>query len=888
MSPKDAAHKDAAPIVEGQVAPLSDPWLFIADLDAVLKTESLPAAIIQTVLAALLALPEIDGAWFLRADQDGRLSEAASGREYPLECAELARSAWRAGTPHTSSWAAAIPLRSGAGCHGLVVVRAGHPHVFARSWRTASLSLLASVIGGALETVERRAALDHTRRLYQTLFACVDKLLTARAQDRALRLLCAALVDSGLFVAAGVGIVGANGVHRHIAAAAKRNAQALRTASLVYVKGQPNRPLTFDAWESGQTVVANRYFSNPRFAPAYWLAEKLGFQSIAALVIPRGGKPWATLSVCAATENYFDDVLIQLLERMTEMVGRVLDELDLKATLRAEREAQRRIAREDVLTSLPNRRAFHEELAARMARSARAGASLTVAMLDLNGFKQINDRWGHAAGDHILRAVGSRIRTVLRESDFSGRLGGDEFALILDGFLALPDSADQELEAFCGRLQRAVSAPVTLSSGQVAHVWLCAGFAALSPEDSSADILLRRADRALYDAKAENGERGRFWRVFRDQNLAPGRPIDSWRLLQNGALETHFQPVLDLEDGRVSMMEALARLRDGAETILPAKFLPQMSLEERSLLFCKVLEASIETIARLTRDGCQVSVSVNLDGQVLLLERTLPAITKTLAAHDVPAARLILEILETHEFFNLEEARSQIRAVRAAGIRIALDDVGAGHSSLLKIRDLPLDIVKLDRDFVSRLAEQPDGLIFIATLQTMTAMLGMRLIVEGAEDGLVVEALRFVGVRHVQGYGVARPMDGQAVAEWLRAHRPHSLSSAPRSLLGAYAVHARWVRALEVCPVPAATLAPLLRADIACLGEFFAGAGAGLAPVRLAYEKLAAATRMAMIDRPAIMAASLAFRQQMIGALRPGAGEPFKTRRALVSAHPPS
>jgi diguanylate cyclase (GGDEF)-like protein len=867
----------------------TDPWDFIVWMNGILSGENSHTDLMQTVRTALLEIPDLAGAWIGKIEYEGRPVRAVDIAVCPEHHRDLVNNAWRTGKPQMASLAAALPLRGRTVCHGLLVLQANRPGFLGSTWSAQTLSHLASLIGNALDSFGERAVLERTRILYQTLFSGVDRLLATRSEGQALRLLCKTLVDSGLFVSAGVGIVGAGGVHRHIAAAARRNVRALRTASLVYAKGQQRRPLTFDAWETSKTVVANTYLSNPRFEPTYELAETLGFRSIAALIIHRGGAPWGIISVSAAEENFFDRDLIELLERLTGMVGRVLDELDLKATLRAERETQRRIAREDMLTALPNRRAFHEVLTARLKQAAQTGAGLTVAMLDLNGFKQINDQWGHAAGDHVLRTVGGRIRAVLREADFAGRLGGDEFALIMDGFPGPRHSADDEAHegtaGFCERLQRVVSAPLMLPNGRTAHVTLCAGFAASSPDTPDADALLRRADRALYEAKAESGRDGRFWRVYRDRDAGRDWPLDIWSLLQNGALVAHFQPVLDLEDGRIIAIEALARLRDagggggdgnGGGLIPPAKFLPHMTVDERFLLFCKILEAGMDQLARLDADGHEMCVSVNLDGEVLLREKMLPYIKKTLTRRRMAPARLVLEILETHEFFSLTQANSQIKALQAMGVRIALDDVGAGHSSLLKVRDLPLDILKLDRNFVSRLREQPDDLVFIATLQTLTAALRMLLVVEGAEDEVVIGALRIVGVRHVQGYAIARPMDGPALMNWLRDYRPRQVPAAPTSLLGAYALHWRWLRAMEFCQGHEATLTSLLRSDLLRLSEFFAGPGAVHEAVREAYEKLRLLMQEEVIDLPAILSASLVFRHRMIEALAQRPGQPGK------------
>jgi len=884
------------------VAAKTDPWHFLLRLNQILTAETTPLAMMQGVLDALHDVPEIEASWIARPDAEGGVTPLAWSGQFAAEHADCIRninvihgpysggpagrawrsgqpeivddrsrdpsvSIWRPGTPHLNYRAvAAVPLRGRSGHHSLLVMYSNVHSFFSSVWTTDLLAHLAALIGNALENREKHAALQRAQRLYQTLFNGADKLLSMKSEGRLLRQLCNTLVAGGLFVSAGVGVVGADGRHRHVAAAAKRNAHAhaLRMASFPYAKGQRERPLTLDAWEAGKTLIANEYFSNPRFTPTYPVARKLGFKSIAALIIRRGGAPWGVMSVSAGEENYFDDELIQLLERMAALVGHALDELDLKATLRREREAQSRIARQDSLTGLPNRLAFQERLQDAVTRGVECG----IGMIDLDDFKQINDQWGHAAGDHVLLVIGQRIRAILPETDFIARLGGDEFALILDSPAALPTQWPEAVEAFCGRLRDEISAPVRLPNGESLYISLSAGFT-LHPLDNVApDLLIRHADMALYAAKSAKGQSGRFWRVHRDPRLGTDEQSYNRFLLRKGAVEVHFQPVLNLDDEKIIAVEALARLRDGAAISQPSKFLPDLTLEDRCLLFRQVLDASLAQLLELDKAGLSINVSVNLDAQVLLLDTTLPYLKKVLAKTGIAPARLVLEILETHDFLDLKRAAAQIEAVRAIGLRTALDDLGAGYSSILKIRELPLDVVKLDRAFVGGLREQPDDLIFISIIQTLTASMGIKLIVEGVEDEPVLDALRMVGVRHVQGYVVAPPMPGGALAGWLRNYRPRRASKTPETLLGAYALHTNWIRAFEFWRLQEPMLTHLHRANPFSLRDYFAGPGACHRAARDAYQALEALLCAESPRRGTIQEAAANFRGELVTALK--------------------
>jgi len=499
---------------ELQMIDSADPWQMLMRLCDILGADSAPETMMSDILAALRNIPDIEACWYGPGDEHGWARHFGTLDIIGDWQADPRAATWPACAADLKIEAAAAVKLRGRGHGSLLVIYSATKNFFPEVWNAAFLAHLSVLIGNALESRETRAALQRAQHLYQTLFNGADILLSPKSESTVLKRLCKTIVDSGLFVSAGVGTVSASGMHRHVAAAARKNVRALRMARFQIVENQPRRPLAMDAWLADKTLIENNYFSNPRHEVMYGLARKLGFRSVAAMIIRRGGVRWAVMSVSAAETNYFDNELIYLLERMAGMVGHMLDELDLKAALRAEREIQSRIARQDALTRLPNRLAFDEQLAGAMARAVRQGAKAGIAMLDLDGFKQINDQWGHAAGDHVLCVAGGRMRAMLREVDFIARLGGDEFALILEGWVSPPERWAAVIEAFCNRLKEAVSAPVTLPNGEDVVISLSAGFTLFPSGDLAPDMLVRRADIALYAAKSAKGETGRFWRIY--------------------------------------------------------------------------------------------------------------------------------------------------------------------------------------------------------------------------------------------------------------------------------------------------------------------------------------------------------------------------------------
>jgi diguanylate cyclase (GGDEF)-like protein len=875
----------------------TDPWAFFLRLNRILTADTSYDTLINDFLSLLHTVPEIESSWFGRADANGKIQ--ASIAKGPFEehfsdtpsLSELVHGphnnpsarAWRTGEPqYTSDWvndptltafqeyaeelkrasSAAIPLRGRAGPHSILAIYSNKKGFFPDVWNVEFLAQLGAVLGNALENREKHAVLSRTQQLYQTLFIGASDMLSSKTDKQIVKLLCKNLVDSGLFASAAVGQVGKDNKHFHLATMARHNPRFLRNAVFQHVKGETCAPLSVLAWEAGRTMVANHYRNDPRFKPVLHIAQKVGFESVAAFVIQRNGKRWAVMSATADEPDFFDDELVKLLDQLTSMVGHRLDELDLKAALRAEREAQSQIARHDALTALPNQLAFDEHLRGSMARAVRHKTIAGVGLIDIDRFKQFNESWGTAAGDIVLREVASRLRKMLREIDFVARTGGDEFALIMEDW-----SWTHDIEGLCARLHEVLNAPITIAKDVTVQITISAGFTLYPMDNGSARQLLNHASMALFAARASRGRFEKFWRLYMDIADGTKDQFAGRTLLSRGALKVHYQPVMNLRSGKIVSVEALARLDDGSRLIMPAKFLKDLLLDDRALLFRQVLETALAQIKRWDGEGIHLNVSVNVDAQILLLDRTLPYLTKLLEESKLEPRRLVLEILETHDFVDLQRARVQLEAIRDLGVRIALDDLGAGYSSILKIRELPLDVVKLDRKFIASLSQQPDDLMFISVFQTLTKSLDMDLVVEGVETEDVMDALRMMGAHQAQGYFITKPMSAAQLSVWLHAFEPVAQPKEPTALLGAYAVHLTWLRAFQFARTEEALLTHLRTHDPFPLRQFLAENGYLDQPLGHAYLNLQAMLKDPEADRSAILAASGAFRAELITAL---------------------
>ncbi|OFC61620.1 hypothetical protein BAE30_04370 [Acidithiobacillus caldus] len=434
----------------------------------------------------------------------------------------------------------------------------------------------------------------------------------------------------------------------------------------------------------------------------------------------------------------------------------------------------------DELTGLPNRRFLGIRIEEDMARATRHNRLLAVCMLDLDNFKPINDTYGHEAGDEVLVVIGKRLSEILRRSDFIARLGGDEFVLLVED-LADVDDLTQTLV----KVDDAIATPIQLSNGTTIKVGVSMGVI-LYPlgNEETGDQLLRGADQALYESKAHKADRAHSWTLFGQEQQAARMPAQ--RLLDAGALEVWYQPILDNRAPGVVGVEALARLRDeDGKLWSPAEFLPQLQEKDLFELSRQVLQRALIDLSALDALGLALWVSVNVDPRSFS-EDCVTCLREMIAQGAVDPSRITLEILEGSDFLEQQAALEYLLALKAQGVRLALDDVGRAYASLLRMKDLPIDEIKLDQGFVRTLEERPQDLHFVKSIRDLAEGMGINLVVEGVETGDILDAVTVLGVNFLQGFGVARPMPLTQLQDFL-ACRPSVHRWHPASLLGLYA-----------------------------------------------------------------------------------------------------
>jgi diguanylate cyclase (GGDEF)-like protein len=497
-----------------------------------------------------------------------------------------------------------------------------------------------------------------------------------------------------------------------------------------------------------------------------WLAASSAREAVAVPL--RGGA--GTIGVLVVTDRMGevrtfepDDVL--LLETVANHASVALQNGELIDRLRHE-------AVHDALTGLPNRTFVQRRLTAAL-EDVAAGRSTGVAVLilDLDGFKEVNDTLGHQQGDHLLVEVAARLTTAVGAAGTVSRLGGDEFAVLLTG------SGDEDGALRVGRrVLRALEHPVALDGMEV-EVGGSVGIALAPAHASDTAALLKRADLAMYSAKASTSG----IRVY-EPELDTTNPrrltlvAELRTALQSGQLEVHVQPQARLSDGAVVSGEALVRwLHPERGLVTPDEFIP---VAERSGLIApltsRVLELSVRAIADWRAAGHDLGLAVNLSTRSLHDADLVEEVTRLLGRYDVPADRLTLEVTEGSVMADPARATALLHQLRDLGVRLSVDDFGTGYSSLSYLKRLPVHEVKIDRSFVANLGERADDVAIVRAIVDLGRHLGLEVVAEGVEDQETWDLLASMGCHLVQGWHLARAMPADDLVPWLHARAAQS------------------------------------------------------------------------------------------------------------------
>jgi len=431
-------------------------------------------------------------------------------------------------------------------------------------------------------------------------------------------------------------------------------------------------------------------------------------------------------------------------------------------------------ARIDNLTGLPNRFAVLEHLGLRTEHARDRGQALEgvgVMFLDVDGFKSVNDSHGHAVGDVMLREIGRRLAGAIRPADFVARLGGDEFLVIVG------DSADhQALSSFGHRLISAIEQPYEVGD-QLFAVSASVGVTIVTSDDDAL-AAIERADAAVYQAKRRGRRRVEMFDEELQASIEHQAELELAlrRAIQQDELSIHLQPLADLRTGLPSGAEVLVRWdRPGLGVLPPAEFIP---IAERSGLIVDlerwVLLAACRRLAawRATGVGDGLRLAVNISGRHLIEGDVITALDEAIAVTGADASALTIELTESHLLDDVDRAIDVLSALRDRGVCIAIDDFGTGYSSMTYLQKLPVDVVKIDRSFVSRATSNEFDATVIESVVTIGRALSLRVVAEGIETAEQLDHVAGAGCVDGQGYLLARPMSVEDAEGILFGNRP--------------------------------------------------------------------------------------------------------------------
>jgi diguanylate cyclase (GGDEF)-like protein len=422
-----------------------------------------------------------------------------------------------------------------------------------------------------------------------------------------------------------------------------------------------------------------------------------------------------------------------------------------------------RLAYEDALTGLPNRAMLHDRLTQALSSARRTASPVSVMVMGLDRFKEVNETLGHPIGDRVLREVAVRLQTQLRESDTVARLGGDEFAILL------PTGDSERVENVVRQIVTALETPIVIDD-QAIDVGGSIGVASFPDHADSADTLLRQADMAmslakqansgyaLYDPAQDDGRRGHL------SLLGELR-----RAVERDELSLHFQPKLDLATGAVRRAEALVRWQHPVRGFVPpVEFIP---FAERTGYIRQVtrwvVERAILQAGEWHRAGRSITISANVSTRDLMTPDLVNLVTGGLQRHGTPASLLCLEITESGFMDDPTRALETLEQLHAIGVRLSIDDFGTGYSSLAYLKKLPVQELKIDRAFVMHMVTDRDDATLVRSTIELGHNLGLEVVAEGVEDAASLDMLRVLGCNEAQGYFISKPLPADRFEQWL-------------------------------------------------------------------------------------------------------------------------
>jgi diguanylate cyclase (GGDEF)-like protein len=426
-----------------------------------------------------------------------------------------------------------------------------------------------------------------------------------------------------------------------------------------------------------------------------------------------------------------------------------------------------RLAYRDTLTQLPNRSLFNDRLRAAIQSASTQSRSLAVLVMDLDRFKEINDTLGHTVGDHVLREVARLLCEAVPKPEAIARLGGDEFAVLLE------DADQRTAERLTQRIIQAFEPPLDYQ-GQHLDVGASIGLALYPQHGTDSGTLLRNADIAMYVAKRNKSGVAIFdpqYDKHQQQHLSMLGELR--RAVEQGELRVFYQPKVTLAISGTRSAEALLRWEHPKRGFIPpTDFIPFAEQTGYIKVLTRwVLEETIRQCGRWRANGFPIRVSVNISARDLTNRELPDVIAQLLLRYGTPAEQLCLEITESGFMEDPAHARAVMQRLHDLGVKLSIDDYGTGYSSLAYIAQLPVDELKIDRSFISRMTEDAMTTTIVRSTIELGHSLGLNVVAEGVEDETGMKVLKQYGCDHIQGYFFSRPLPAAKLEEWLHTSK---------------------------------------------------------------------------------------------------------------------
>lgn len=430
-----------------------------------------------------------------------------------------------------------------------------------------------------------------------------------------------------------------------------------------------------------------------------------------------------------------------------------------------------RLAYHDALTQLPNRVLFSDRLQESLADIEKTKEAIAICYVDLDNFKPINDQYGHEIGDRLLILLADRLRDNCHNQDTVARLGGDEFAILLSGLPTV-----KAYSTALDKVLHAIEQPFYVDN-HVFYISASIGFTVYPNDNNPPDTLLRHADHAMYHAKTHGGKQHHLFDLKLAQLSQSEHEIkqDVVEGLKSNQFLIYYQPQINLKTGDVVGMEALIRWQHPTRGFLnPNEFLP---IIEHTNLITDIGEWVIlnvlNQIDQWQKKGLDFYVGVNVAAYHITNKKFTTFLAEALKKHpQIAGNRLHIEITESAAINDIDQVTKIINACKKLGVSFSLDDFGVGYSSLIYLRKLPFDTIKIDRSFTSGMLTDPEDLAVVSSVITLSREFKRKVIAEGAETNEQLSLLHTLGCTYAQGYGIAKPMPANKVSAWVKANHP--------------------------------------------------------------------------------------------------------------------